>query len=231
MDCHSEIGMGHTAQIIECSHIPNFVCQNLKPLEGHSVRVSRFQKNLQGIQRPSSVRDLVSYYAVIMACFFWPGLRSKFFFPVKVKTKNAFLSAGAVKYVVLDEADKMLGMGLKPQLTQLRKLVLPSKRKPKQSLLLVSKARPQVLMMTATWSEDLEESAKKWQHIPVRLHVGTSSASISKTVTQVVQVCAEHKKPQKLLKHLQQIKVLFSLWKLLSWKETCEERHLPQQVS
>ena len=101
----------------------------------------------------------------------------------------------------------MLSMGLKPQLNHLKKLLLPSKARP-AGLLSVAKQRPQVLLMTATWTKEVEAAAAKWQKDPVRVQVGASSASISRTITQVVQVCAEHKKPQKLLKHLQQIKVL-----------------------
>lgn len=40
--------------------------------------------------------------------------------------------AGHVQYVVLDEADKMLSLGLHPQLKRIRALVIPKKRKPGQ---------------------------------------------------------------------------------------------------
>ncbi|GAB4823853.1 hypothetical protein N2152v2_010899 [Parachlorella kessleri] len=126
------------------------------------------------------------------------------------------LSLGAVRYVVLDEADKMLGMGFQPQVDRLKALLLPppvvaasaeqegggmaSKAKGGQ------RARPQVCLFTATMPESLGDVAAGWLHRPKHIRVTHSAACISRTVTQVVQVCAEHKKPAKLTKHLQQIK-------------------------
>ncbi|GFH26391.1 uncharacterized protein HaLaN_24535 [Haematococcus lacustris] len=83
-----------------------------------------------------------------------------------------------VAVVVLDEADKMLSLGFEPQLARLHQLLLP--------------ATP--------------AAAARWLH-PDAVKVAVNSASaeaISKTITQVVQVCAEHKKPAKLLRHLVQ---------------------------
>ena len=62
-------------------------------------------------------------------------------------------------------------------------------------------------MFSATSTAESEETTLKWLRSPVRIQVNTSATAISPTVTQAVHVCAEHKKPQKLLKHLQQIKV------------------------
>lgn len=42
------------------------------------------------------------------------------------------LGAEHVQYVVLDEADKMLSLGLQPQLKRIRALVIPRKPKPLQ---------------------------------------------------------------------------------------------------
>ncbi|KAL3156027.1 hypothetical protein ABBQ32_013014 [Trebouxia sp. C0010 RCD-2024] len=117
-----------------------------------------------------------------------------------------------VKYVVLDEADKMLSLGLQPQLKRIRAFVIPRRSKPSEAGLgtLVKphtrRKRPQVLLFTATMPETLQEAAAKWQRKPVIIHLAPGDMSISKTVSQVVQVCAEHKKPAKLLKHLTHIK-------------------------
>ena len=40
---------------------------------------------------------------------------------------GAALLSGAVSFVVLDEADKMLSMGFEPQLTRLRRMLCPPK--------------------------------------------------------------------------------------------------------
>lgn len=194
-------------------------------------------------------------------------------------------SATGVAYVVLDEADKMLSLGFQAQLERLRSMVLPApssqavvgaagtedKKKKKAA----GKAgasgeaaagaqgsgssRPQVLLFTATMPQEVASAAAQWL-LPgaTKVQVSASAASISKTVTQVVQVrllacfaclapwegvweglwqseqrerivggggiagtertcpksatltapqvCAEHKKPAKLLKHLAAIK-------------------------
>lgn len=55
--------------------------------------------------------------------------------------------ADGIKFVVLDEADKMLSLGLQPQLYRLRKLLLPAKRKGAEDASLIlapHRRRPQV---------------------------------------------------------------------------------------
>ncbi len=64
-------------------------------------------------------------------------------FCLKVKA----LLAEGVKYVVLDEADKMLSLGLEPQLKRLRRLLVPSKSAAKFAGPLLAaplRSRPQV---------------------------------------------------------------------------------------
>lgn len=61
---------------------------------------------------------------------------------------------------------------------------------------------PQVGLFTATMPESLQEVAAAWLHRPERVAIHASAASISRSVTQVVQVCAEHKKPAKLVSEL-----------------------------
>ncbi|KAL6764959.1 P-loop containing nucleoside triphosphate hydrolase protein [Haematococcus lacustris] len=140
-----------------------------------------------------------------------------------------------VAVVVLDEADKMLSLGFEPQLARLHQLLLPatpavgsrdpatksaskagsaaSKRHRSSAgglearEALPAPCRPQVLLFTATMPAAVAEAAARWLH-PDAVKVAVNSASaeaISKTITQVVQVCAEHKKPAKLLRHLVQV--------------------------
>lgn len=150
------------------------------------------------------------------------------------------LTLAAVRYVVLDEADKMLGMGFAPQVMRLQPMLLsaaaagsqdakestkPSGKKAKKlpgtetaaatvgsvaaSVTAGGSGRtvkPQVLLLTATMPEEVHAAASAWLHKPLVVQVGHSAASISKTITQVIHVCAEHKKPDKLLKHLAMIK-------------------------
>lgn len=48
---------------------------------------------------------------------------------ISYKVVVLFCAAEHVKYVVLDEADKMLSLGLQPQLKRIRSLLIPRKSK------------------------------------------------------------------------------------------------------
>jgi superfamily II DNA/RNA helicase len=128
-------------------------------------------------------------------------------------------------YVVLDEADKMLSLGFQPQLERLKQQLLPAQqqqegqlRQPKKKKKLADgsaaaatagqgqRSRPQVALFTATMPDTVQEAAAQWlAPSAARVRVAAGADSISRTVAQVVQVCAEHKKPAKLLKHLAQV--------------------------
>uniref|UniRef100_A0A7S3QZC2 Helicase ATP-binding domain-containing protein n=1 Tax=Dunaliella tertiolecta TaxID=3047 RepID=A0A7S3QZC2_DUNTE len=111
-------------------------------------------------------------------------------------------------YVVLDEADKMLSLGFKPQLERLRGMVLSdragediagseghggaakkkAKKSQQQQQLQGGSRRPQVLMFTATMPQDTATAAASWllptAHRAI-ISGGSAAASISSTVTQV----------------------------------------------
>ncbi|KAG2491590.1 hypothetical protein HYH03_010157 [Edaphochlamys debaryana] len=149
------------------------------------------------------------------------------------------LSLQGVGYLVLDEADKMLSLGFKPQLDRLYGMMLgaydrappaaaaakadagtgkkgkkgkaaPAETEAKAAAEGGKEAggkRPQVLLLSATMPGEVAAAAAQWLRRPAELAVGGGAANaISKTVTQVVQVCAEHKKPDKLLKHLSRVR-------------------------
>ena len=193
------------------------------------------------------------------------------------------LTLAAVACVVLDEADKMLGLGFAPQLERLRAMLLPAaaaagggaggggagggggkkkkkKRRAEEGAAAEGGAaagggdrrRPQVLLFSATMVPEVEAAVAGWLAPgAARVSSAPSAESISRTITQAraggegvgrtsprraaralapgalprarppprhahalrdhtplppppqaVHVCAEHKKPAKLLKHL-----------------------------
>lgn len=116
----------------------------------------------------------------------------------------------------------MLSMGFAPQIVQIKNLLFPSdedqqqqqaaldtKKKNKNTATPALKKTPQVALLTATLPKDVRKVVSSWLTTPVKIHLTgdeSDDLSISKTVTQVVHVCAEHKKPVKLLKHLAALK-------------------------
>ncbi len=85
------------------------------------------------------------------------------------------ISLAAVEVLVLDEADRMLDMGFKPQLTRVLAR-LPKKR--------------QSMLFSATMGAEVEAFAKVALHHPVRVEVaasGTTAAQASQVVFEVPQ--------------------------------------------
>mmetsp|Transcript_7163 Transcript_7163/g.20219 ORF Transcript_7163/g.20219 Transcript_7163/m.20219 type:complete len:487 (-) Transcript_7163:194-1654(-) len=126
------------------------------------------------------------------------------------------VSLDHVIFVALDESDKLLSSGFSEQLEAIRSAAGVKKPSKQRSLVLAPKKlkeggalgrpRPQVCLFTATVPEAVQSAAKKWLSKPEKIQVTSESGtSISPNVVQVVQVCAEHKKPRKLLKHLEEI--------------------------
>ncbi|CAD7703762.1 unnamed protein product [Ostreobium quekettii] len=111
------------------------------------------------------------------------------------------LILGYVECVVLDEADKMLSSGFEEQLEELRKAVLPDASAGRNML----RKRPQVMLFSATMPAAVSGAASRWLTDPAELDMRPCANCVSSTITQVIHVCAEHKKPAKLLKHLKQI--------------------------
>lgn len=96
--------------------------------------------------------------------------------------------------LAVDEADKMLSLGMAPQLERLKGL-LTGKR--------------WTALLSATWPAAAAAVADAWTAGAARVAVATAtSASLSAGIGQTVHVCAEHKKPAKLARHLEAVKAV-----------------------
>ncbi|XP_045069189.1 probable ATP-dependent RNA helicase DDX17 [Coregonus clupeaformis] len=106
-----------------------------------------------------------------------------------------FLEAGKTNlrrctYLVLDEADRMLDMGFEPQIRKIVDQIRPDR---------------QTLMWSATWPKDVRKLAEDFLRDYVQINVGALELSANHNILQIVDVCMENEKDNKLLQLMEEI--------------------------
>ncbi|XP_061566952.1 probable ATP-dependent RNA helicase DDX17 isoform X2 [Cololabis saira] len=106
-----------------------------------------------------------------------------------------FLEAGKTNlrrctYLVMDEADRMLDMGFEPQIRKIVDQIRPDR---------------QTLMWSATWPKEVRQLAEDFLKDNVQINVGALELSANHNILQIVDVCMDNEKDQKLIQLMEEI--------------------------
>lgn len=131
-----------------------------------------------GMPKSSQARDLSRGVEI---CIATPGRLIDFL-------ESGTTNLRRVTYLVLDEADRMLDMGFEPQLRKIVGQIRPDR---------------QTCMFTATWPKEVQGLAREFlKENPIQVQIGSMDLAANRNITQIIDVCAEYDKRNKLFRLL-----------------------------
>ncbi|XP_063240452.1 uncharacterized protein LOC134541157 isoform X2 [Bacillus rossius redtenbacheri] len=133
-----------------------------------------------GAPKGGQARDLERGVEIVIAT---PGRLIDFLESGKTNLKRC-------TYLVLDEADRMLDMGFEPQIRKIVEQIRPDR---------------QTLMWSATWPKEVRNLAEEFLKEYSQINVGSLQLSANHNILQIIDVCQEYEKEQKLSTLLKEI--------------------------
>lgn len=133
-----------------------------------------------GVPKGGQIRDLARGVEV---CIATPGRLIDMLEAGKTNLRR-------VTYLVLDEADRMLDMGFEPQIRKIVGQIRPDR---------------QTCMWSATWPKEIRQLAADFQHNFIQVNIGSHDLAANHRITQIVEVCSDFEKRDRMIKHIERI--------------------------
>ncbi|KAF2860276.1 DEAD-domain-containing protein [Piedraia hortae CBS 480.64] len=133
-----------------------------------------------GVPKGGQIRDLARGVEV---CIATPGRLIDMLEAGKTNLRR-------VTYLVLDEADRMLDMGFEPQIRKILSQIRPDR---------------QTCMWSATWPKEIRQLASDFQNNFIQVNIGSQDLAANHRITQIVEVCSEFEKRDRMIKHMERI--------------------------
>ncbi|KAM9792693.1 putative ATP-dependent RNA helicase DDX5 [Neosynchiropus ocellatus] len=158
------------------------LAQQVQQVAAEYGRVSRLKSTCiyGGAPKGPQIRDLERGVEI---CIATPGRLIDFLECGKTNLRRC-------TYLVLDEADRMLDMGFEPQIRKIVDQIRPDR---------------QTLMWSATWPKEVRQLAEDFLKEYVQINIGALQLSANHNILQIVDVCNDMEKEDKLIRLLEEI--------------------------